>query len=218
MNTFHTTLDTSAAPSLATLAKTTVVALLAAGLILITIVLPAEYAIDPTGTGRLLGLTQIAAPPVVAIEMPKSDGTPMAPAQAGPIGEYPGEFKLDVFELELAPYEFVEYKYRLEKGATMVYSWTAGAGVLHDFHGERMPGASDGPAEESFDKQNRRGSSASYTAPFSGIHGWYWENPSSEPIKIRLTSAGFYSAAVEIRSDRTRRTPALRSPASLGQE
>lgn len=214
MSTPHT-LETPAAPSLATLAKTTILALLAASVILITVVLPAEYAIDPIGTGRLLGLTQIAAPPVVASDMPKTEGASMVPTHTGPIGEYPGEFKLDVFELELAPYEFVEYKYRLEKGATMIYSWTAAAGVLHDFHGERMPGATDGPAEESFDKQNRRGSSASYTAPFTGIHGWYWENPSSEPIQIRLTSAGFYTSAVEIRSDRTRRTPALRSPGSL---
>jgi hypothetical protein len=212
----QTEVQTLAAPSLSALARTTAIALIAAAAILITIVLPAEYAIDPLGTGRWLGLTQIAAPNVVAVELPKVDGAPMAPTQSGPIGEYPGEFKLDVFEISLGPYEYVEYKYQLEKGATMLYSWSANAGVVHDFHGERVAAAAGGgPAEESFDKRDRRQSTGTYTAPFTGIHGWYWENPGAETIRIRLTSAGFYTSAVEIRSDRTRRTPPLRSLESL---
>jgi len=207
--------QTLAAPAPARLIKTTMAALVAAGAILVTFVLPAEYAIDPLGTGRLLGLTRIAAP-AIAVDSSPAGGAVMAPVSRGPIGEYPGEFKLDVFTIELAPYEYVEYKYRLEKGATLLYSWTASAGVVHDFHGERAANATDGgPAEESFDKQNRRQASASYSAPFSGIHGWYWENPSGESIRIRLTSAGFYTSAVEIRSDRSRRTPVLRTLDSL---
>ena len=206
---------TLAAPSLARLIKTTIAALVAAGIILAAFVLPAEYAIDPLGTGRLLGLTRIAAPPLAPADVPPADGVALAPVMRGPIGEYPGGFKLDVFTIELAPYEYVEYKYRLEKGATMLYSWTATGGVVHDFHGERASTADGGPSEESFDKQDRRQASASFSAPFSGIHGWYWENPSGEPIKIQLTSAGFYTSAVEIRSDRSRRTPPLRTLDSL---
>ena len=76
---------------------------------------------------------------------------------------------------------------------------------IHDMHGERAAGAAEGPAEESFDKQNRRQANGSLTAPFTGIHGWYWENPGAETITVRLTSAGYYTSAVEIRSDRTRR-------------
>ena len=33
----------------------------------------------------------------------------------------------------------------------------------------------------------------SFTAPFSGIHGWYWENFGTTPVTIQLMSAGFYS-------------------------
>jgi hypothetical protein len=120
-----------------------------------------------------------------------------------------------VFEIALAPYEYVEYKYQLEKGATMLYSWTASAPLLHDFHGERAAGAGEGPAEESFDKQNRRQVNGSLTAPFKGIHGWYWENPGAETITVRLTSAGYYTSAIEIRSDRTRRTHPLRPLVTL---
>jgi len=204
-------MQTPAPPSLSTLARTTAIALVAAGALLVTIVLPAEYAIDPIGTGRWLGLTEIASPSLTPAETVSPDGAVLVPVQRGPVGEYPAEFKLDVFEITLQPYEYVEYKYQLEQGATMLYSWTASAPVIHDLHGERASGAgNDGSAEESFDKQDRRQASGSFSAPFAGIHGWYWENPGGEPITIRLTSSGFYNSAVEIRSDRTRRTRNLR--------
>ena len=48
-----------ASASTAQLVKSTVIAVVAAAVILMTIVLPAEYAIDPTGIGRALTLTQM---------------------------------------------------------------------------------------------------------------------------------------------------------------
>lgn len=202
-------------PSPSTLARTAAIALLVAAALLVTVVLPAEYAIDPLGTGRWLGLTEIASPTLVPVDIATAKTTPLAPVHNGPHGVYPAEFKVDVFEIALAPYEYVEYKYQLERGATMLYGWTASAALVHDFHGERAAGAADGPAEESFDKEDRRQANGSLTAPFTGIHGWYWENPSGETITVRLTSAGYYSSAIEIRSDRTRRTRPLRPLATL---
>lgn len=46
-------------PSTRQLLKSTAIAVVAASVILMTIVLPAEYAIDPTGVGRALQLTQM---------------------------------------------------------------------------------------------------------------------------------------------------------------
>jgi len=46
-------------PSAAQLVKSTIVAVVAAAVILVTVVLPAEYSIDPTGIGRALQLTQM---------------------------------------------------------------------------------------------------------------------------------------------------------------
>ncbi len=196
---------TAAPPSLQRLARTTGVALVVALAILVAFVLPAEYAIDPLGTGRWLGLTDIASPPVNPVEEMRPAGAPLKPIAKGAIGEYPADFKLDVYDVTLQPYEYVEYKYHLEQGATLLYSWKASAPLLQDLHGEREGGATDsGPAEESFDKQDRQEATGSLTAPFAGIHGWYWENPSGTPITIRLTSSGFYGSAVEIRSDRSR--------------
>ena len=54
-------LDTAGSepPSARQLVRSTVVALAVAGAILMTVVLPAEYGVDPTGIGRVLGLTQM---------------------------------------------------------------------------------------------------------------------------------------------------------------
>jgi hypothetical protein len=46
-------------PSSAQLLRSTVIAAVSAVAILVTVVLPAEYGIDPTGAGRVLGLTEM---------------------------------------------------------------------------------------------------------------------------------------------------------------
>jgi len=175
------------------LAATTLVAFAIAAAIVVAFVLPAEYGRDPLGTGRALGLTRIASPPPPA--------SPEPPAT---------EYRVDATQFVLGPYEFVEYKYRLDAGAVMLYTWSATATVIHEFHGDPDTNP-DAPV--SFEKKDRRQASAAFTAPFAGIHGWYWENPGAEPVTITLTSAGFYRSAVELRSDRTRREHELRAPA-----
>jgi len=190
------------------LAVTTLLAAAGAAVILMAFVLPAEYAIDPLGTGRLLGLTRIAAPPA-APEEPIPPGSALVPAQNGPIGTYPTAYRSDSTQFVLGPYDFVEYKYRLEQGATMVYAWTSTTALIHEFHGD--PAATpDAPV--SYDKKTRRESTGTFTAPFAGIHGWYWENPGADPVTITLHSSGFYSSATEFRSDRTRRTHEVAPP------
>jgi hypothetical protein len=204
-------------PSISTLVKTTAISLVLAGILLVTVILPAEYNLDPLGTGRLLGLTEIASPTVEAVEV-SNPASELAPVQSGAVGQYSSEFKLDVFEITLQPYEYVEYKYHLEQNATMLYSWTASAALIQDFHGDRTGAGEEKeePSEEqSYDKQNRQQANGSFAAPFTGIHGWYWENPGSEPVTLRLTSSGFYTAALEIRSDRTRNNRDLRPLATL---
>ena len=201
------------APPLAALLKTTAIALLVAAGILVTIVLPAEYGVDPLGTGRRLGLSQMSSARVTTIEAPDVSTAALAPTQNGPIGEYAGTYKYDVAELSLGPYEYVEYKYHLEKGANMVFEWTSSAPLIHDMHGEPDGGAKG--SEQSFDKKNRREAHGSFTAPFGGIHGWYWENPGSATVTVKLSSAGFYASAIQIRSDRTRQPRTLKSPDTL---
>ncbi|MDR5904918.1 hypothetical protein [Franzmannia qiaohouensis] len=57
---YNTDLPTRAElPSTRKLIRSTLVAAIVAAALLVTVVLPSEYAIDPTGAGRLLGLTQM---------------------------------------------------------------------------------------------------------------------------------------------------------------
>ena len=46
-------------PTSAQLVKSTIISVVAAGAILVTVVLPSEYAIDPTGIGSALGLKEM---------------------------------------------------------------------------------------------------------------------------------------------------------------
>jgi hypothetical protein len=200
---------TAPLPSTRTLAITTMAALVLAVVILITTVLPAEYGFDPLGTGGALGLTAIARPVVVEQPAAPEGATALKPVSSGPMAQYAAGFKIDSVTFTLGPYDYVEYKYRLEEGAQMQFSWTATAPVIHDLHGELN---ADPNAVTSFDKSNRRESHAGFTAPFSGLHGWYWENPGGETVTVTLTSTGFYSSAVEFRSDKTKVPHQLSAP------
>ena len=132
-------------PSKKKIAQATVVAILIAGVILITAVLPAEYGIDLLGTGAALGLTDLSKPaaaqppkpvpasatpvdPSVSSPKPEPSGNGEAPIIKGVFTAQPSRYKIDSRELRLAPGEGIEIKYHLQKGAGMVYSWTANGG------------------------------------------------------------------------------------------
>jgi hypothetical protein len=101
-------------------------------------------------------------------------------------------------EFTLAPKEGMEYKYRLEKGAGLLFSWVATAPVHYELHSE--PDAGPKGYAETFDKQDSRDSAhGNYVAPFAGIHGWYWENRTDQQITVRIVSAGHYSESLEFR-------------------
>jgi hypothetical protein len=151
-------------------------AFLVALLVLVVAVLPAEYGIDPLGIGNALGLTALA-----------DDTTAVA--------RETGDYKVDAIEFVLGPYQFVEYKYRLAKDATMLFSWRATDTVVAELHSE-PDGAAPGYAE-SFDKMEGTAGAGSFRAPFPGIHGWYWENRAMTELRISLTTAGFYTQATE---------------------
>ena len=136
------------------------------------------------------------------------------PVLEGPVAHYAASYKTDSAEFQLDPYEYLEYKYHLDKDAGMMFRWTASGDVKHDFHGDPDE---KGAKEQSYDKRSRREAYGAFTAPFSGIHGWFWENTGSERITIRIQSAGFYGSAVEIRSDHTRRAHPLMDASPAGK-
>lgn len=173
------------------------VALLVSGLALVIAVLPAEFGVDPTGLGRRLGLLALAD---VKKQVAAFDATRESAVSAETVVPSARAFQHETVDFTLAPHAFVEYKYRLDKGQALLYSWRATAAVNLEFHAE-PDGAPRGYAE-SYEKRNAvESESGTLTAPFSGIHGWYWENLSDNPVTVTLSSAGFYNMAHEFRKD-----------------
>jgi len=172
--------------------KATAVALLVAVVILFAAVLPAEYGIDPLRTGKLLGLTGISK----AAEPAPAAGRPV-PVAAGVFTAQPGTYKVDSEDLALGPGEGVEIKYHMKKGASMLYAWKASGKVQFEFHGEpdQKPNKDYYESYELDNKLGRENSFGSFTAPTTGIHGWFWENKSKSEVMIHLTTAGFYDSA-----------------------
>jgi hypothetical protein len=80
----------------------------------------------------------------------------------------------------------------------MHFAWQASGQVLHELHAD--PDGTDGHNPVSFDKRELASASGTHTAPFPGMHGWFWENPGVEPVTITLTTAGFFASALEYRS------------------
>ncbi len=191
----------TALPSARTLAITTAVSLMIAIVIVVTLVLPAEYGVDPLGTGGALGLSAIANPSAGPVEAPPAGATAVTPVNEGPVGRYAATYKRDAVEFTLGPYEYVEYKYHLQAGATMLYSWSATAAVIQDMHGELN---GDPNQVTGFNKSTRENDHGTFAAPFTGLHGWYWENPGGETVTVKITTSGFYASAMEFRFDKTK--------------
>lgn len=112
----------------------------------------------------------------------------------GPLDPTKGSYKIDAIDLTLIPGQTVEYKYRLPQGATMIYMWKADAPVRYDFH--TVPDGKPLSASERFEAGESATASGVYTAPYSGLHGWWWENTGMKEVTIRIQTAGFYSQAM----------------------
>jgi hypothetical protein len=154
----------------------------AAALALVLFVLPAEYDIDPTGAGELMGIKGMAGYSVAALS------------------KQSGIYHRDSVTFPLAPFESVEYKYALEQGQSMVFTWQGMSAsndpqteLIFDMHSEEK--GTDPKDSVTFDIGRAGSAHGSFVAPFDGIHGWYWENRTGEDIVVELVTTGFYSKA-----------------------
>ena len=129
---------------------------------------------------------------------------PASPTQAETLAKWPWSISLQTapfaqqsIEITLAPLEGMEYKYRLDEDGGMLYSWSSTGEVHWELHSQ--PDDAPQGYAEFFDTADGNGSHGGYIAPFSGIHGWWWENMSEEEVTITLTTAGFYTESHEFR-------------------
>jgi hypothetical protein len=180
----------------------TVGAATVATLVLVVAVLPAEYGIDPLGVGKALGLTALSE---AGQQTGAATSAAASAASGSPAGATPAEIlQSDVYEVELRPFEGVEYKYRLEAGAALVYWWRAAEVVRYEFHGE--PDGAPAKYYDSYGKGDALEGRGGFTAQKSGIHGWFWENRGPNRVKLTLHTSGFYLTAIEYRDgDRVER-------------
>ncbi len=205
-------------PSSKQLLHSTVLAVIAALVLLVAVVLPAEYGIDPTGVGRMLRMTemgnikqQLAAE--AAADTAAAAPTAMVPA-AGPPGLAvvnvadpalkPAEVAVpkepaqpvapkiewrDEMSVTLTPGEGTEIKMKLAAGAKAQFSWNVEGGKVNfDTHGD-APG-------KSISYEKGRGVPSDegvLEAAFTGNHGWYWRNRGKANVKVILRTRGAYT-------------------------
>jgi hypothetical protein len=181
------------APSRKTLFTVLAGGVIAASVILMGAVLPAEYQIDPLGVGKATGLLHMSRPKEVEI----SAAANSAPNELARF--YTVAFRSDTVEIPLAAAgdadgrDDLEWKVRMKGGETLIYSWTADAPseeFYSDFHGESAPAPEVKVA--TYQKGSGVASNGAIVAPFDGIHGWYLQNQAERPVVVRLKLSGFY--------------------------
>ncbi len=197
-------------PSSARLIKSTLLAIAAAILILVTIVLPAEYNIDPTGIGNVLGLSEMGEIKTQLADEAAEDHS-QAPQIVSPVNTMAGQLLglfvatahaddiwTDQMSITLSRGEGIEIKLAMLKGAVAEYSWSTDKGVVnYDLHGD---GKADDDGQSISYKKGRGvpGDEGSLTAAFTGNHGWFWRNRGKEPVTVTVKVRGDYSAIKEM--------------------
>ena len=193
-------------PSSKQLIRSTVIAGPAAVAILVTVVLPAEYNIDPTGIGEALGLAEMGEIKSQLAEEAEADrqmgldeqsslldgvlglfvGTAYAQEAAPAKG---GEAWRDETTFTLKPGDSAEWKMVMEAGQTAEYQMLVEGGrVNFDLHGH------GGGNSVTYEKgRGSTGAEGEVTADFGGEHGWFWRNRDSADITVTVQVRGEYA-------------------------
>lgn len=203
-------------PSLAKgkIIKAMLLALILALIILVTAVLPAEYGIDPLGTGKLLGFSQLYHPheetkanglgettrqqshPILKMEDAGSGPDVAKPAEAdGPVPEKQLTEREDSIRVIVPAGKGIEYKIYMLKYGELKYEWKADKGnVFFDFHGDvklKKPGKNN--YFKSYTVAYADNMIGTLLAPFEGNHGWYFQNKGKTDITVHIRLKGEYA-------------------------
>jgi len=175
------------------------VAALGGAAILTLFVLPAEWGIDLTGLGRVLGLTGMAtvaaeaAGPAASAPQAATAPTKTTIAKASPL-------RSDEMTVTLPPHSGVEVKAEMATGDHMIFRWEATGPVKADMHGE-PPNAGDDEFTTYWKEADLMSGQGAFTAQFAGIHGWYWRNRGETPVTVKVRTSGFYKALIRPAAD-----------------
>jgi hypothetical protein len=189
-------------PSKKSLFRSTIIASIGAAFIAVAVYLPAEHAIDPTGIGSVLGLTQMGEIKQQLEAEAEADrllhgNDESSSLLDGVLGLFVStaeaqEAWRDEVIFTLSPGDSTEIKAVMEEGAMLIYSWVATGGRINfDLHAHA--------GSESIQYERGRGASSgegSFETPFSGQHGWFWRNRDDDPVTVTLQLRGEYSEIV----------------------
>jgi hypothetical protein len=183
-------------PSSATLFKASAVALIVAAAILVLVVWPAEYGIDPTGVGARMGLTAMSnaddAEEEIVLVPTEAAESATSVSVLSAVWKRDTPYKSDEMSLTLGPNEGAEIKALMNPGERLVFSWTAEGGVVNfDMHGEELNAGND-EFTSYWKGRDAAGGNGAFEAPFAGTHGWYWRNRSIAPVTVRVKTSGYY--------------------------
>jgi hypothetical protein len=192
------------------LLKSLIIALIIGTIVLLTAVLPAEYGIDPLGTGKLFGFSKLyqgneqienneiySSLNFKKIKMEKL-GSPQSvpkPIEAdNPPPEVQYSEREDTIEVIVPAKKGIEYKFKSLKYGRTKYEWTTAKGIVYiDFHGEvKQENSSKNVFYESYTLAYSNNMAGTLTAPFEGKHGWYFRNETNEDIIIAIRLNGQY--------------------------
>lgn len=192
-------------PTAEQLLRSTLIALGVAGVLLVAVVLPAEFAVDPTGVGRLLGLQQMGELKAALARETKdvqeagaasgSSGTATSAATESSTSRVAADSSQQhEMTLTLDPNQGAEVKLVMREGARVQYEWKVSGGTVNfDAHGDphQAPrgfyhgyGKGKGVAEHK----------GELIAAFDGRHGWFLRNRESSPVTVVLRTKGEYQS------------------------
>ncbi|WP_122073869.1 transmembrane anchor protein [Pseudophaeobacter sp. EL27] len=188
-------------PTTAQLLKSTAIAAASAIVILTTIVLPSEYGIDPTGLGRMLGLTEMGEIKVQLEQEAEADrkiGIPEDDQSSllndvfglvvGSAHAQEAEVWRDEVTFTLAPGASAEWKLVMSQGQTAEYRMVVEGGrVNFDLHGH---GSGQSVTYEK--GRGSTGSGGTILADFAGEHGWFWRNRDKAAVTVKVQVRGEY--------------------------
>ncbi len=174
-------------PSSPQLLRATLASLVVASIVLVTIVLPAEYGLDPTGAGQAIGVFRPPAGVTAA-----SDPLPeTAAASSGSLLKRPAPFRNDEMTLTLKSGEGAEIKAAMRAGERFMFSWTTTGGVDVDMHGELL-NAAEGNYTSYWKDELQSSGHGAFEAPAAGNYGWFWQNLNDDPVTVTVKTSGFY--------------------------
>ncbi|HIG60165.1 MAG TPA: hypothetical protein EYQ22_04665 [Gammaproteobacteria bacterium] len=179
------------------LIRNTGVAALVAITLLLTIILPAEFDIDPTGVGSVLGISGLSHQAVVeGVNSETGENAIGGPSPLHIHHQPPLKF-VDV-DLVLEPYGQGEFKLKMQANAELSYLWHSGTDLVYaDLHGHTLVMGDEGEEEivvRYLETQEGTGESGQFHTPFGGDHGWYFLNLETRPINIRVQISGNFDS------------------------